>query len=354
MTTIKSSLPDLLITLPALMLLFLGIFVIYTSSTQLALQQAIVAIFGLLLYWLISSIDFEFYGQHALLMYIVLLTFLSLVFVIGVETRGSLRWIPVGPFNFQPSEFIKPVMIVLLAKFWSDRLTTWTNIFKSLMFSLPALILVFRQPDLGTVIVLMAVWFVILIGANVSVLKIITLAAVSLILAPLSWILLKEYQRARVLSFLSPEKDPLGLGYNVIQSTIAVGSGQLTGRGLGRGTQSRLQFLPEFRTDFIFASIAEELGLLGSVTVLGLYALLIIRFFKIISLSVSRFGNLIVLGVVSMLFAQGVINIGMNIGVVPITGITLPLLSYGGSSLIATLISLGLASSVSKFAKKEF
>ena len=172
---------------------------------------------------------------------------------------------------------------------------------------------------------------------------------VSILTAPVLWFFLKDYQKERIFSFLSPAQDPLGMGYNAIQSMIAVGSGQILGRGLGRGTQSRLQFLPEFRTDFIFASIAEELGLLGSAIVLSLYGTIFFRSFKIMSETEDRFQNLLVIGVIGMLFFQVAVNIGMNIGIVPVTGITLPLLSYGGSSLITTLISLSFVASVAKF-----
>jgi rod shape determining protein RodA len=170
---------------------------------------------------------------------------------------------------------------------------------------------------------------------------------------PTSWFFLHDYQRERLISFASPQSDPQGIGFHVIQSTIAVGSGGIFGRGLGRGTQSRLQFLPEFRTDFIFAFIAEELGFLGSSIILTLYGLIIFFIFKILTESRNRYGELVCTGVLSMMFIQIFINVGMNIGLLPITGITLPLLSYGGSSLISTLFCLGLVASVSKFSAKK-
>lgn len=341
-------LPDLFITIPALLLLVLGVLVIYTSDAHLAIQQLVVAMVGLGLYWLISLIDHEFFYPYVKYAYFFSLLLLLVVFLLGVETRGSLRWIPLGPFKLQPSELVKPVLIIVLAKFWSKNLPNWRNIFKSLIWTAPAVALVFKQPDLGTTVVLAMIWMVMLVAANVSLKKLSVLGLASFLLTPAFWLFLKDYQRVRLASFLYPEKDPLGLGYNVIQSTIAVGSGQLFGRGLGRGTQSRLQFLPEFRTDFIFASIAEEFGFLGSVIVLGLYFVLLSRIFKIASLSKSRGGMLLLMGVAGMFFVQVIVNIGMNIGILPITGITLPLLSYGGSSLLGTLISLGLVASVAR------
>ncbi|HKZ34994.1 MAG TPA: FtsW/RodA/SpoVE family cell cycle protein, partial [Patescibacteria group bacterium] len=172
-----------------------------------------------------------------------------------------------------------------------------------------------------------------------------------LLVLPGIWFLLREYQKQRIFSFLNPYADPLGTGYNVIQSTIAVGSGQLFGRGLGRGTQSRLQFLPEYHTDFIFATLAEELGFFGSILLLFLFFFLIFHVFETARSAPNTFGVFIAIGVGAMILFQVCVNVGMNIGIIPITGITLPLVSYGGSSLLATLISLGLVASV--FCKKR-
>lgn len=346
-------LPDLLITVPAILLLSLGVLVIYSSDSRLAFQQGLFALIGLSLYWALSSLDFEAYKEYTTYLYLLVLILLVVVFVLGFETRGSTRWIPLGVVQLQPSEFAKPALILFLAKFWSNRASSWRNVLKSFLLALPAIALIFKQPDLGTALTLLAIWFVMLIGANISWFKLMLMGVASAISAPILWFFLKDYQRERIFSFLSPSQDPLGIGYNVIQSMIAVGSGGIWGRGLGRGTQSRLQFLPEFRTDFIFASIAEELGFIGSMIVLGLYGMLLGRALKIISWSSSRFGNLIIFGVLGMFFFQTSVNIGMNIGIFPITGITLPLLSYGGSSLISVFLCLSFISSVSRFSKKR-
>lgn len=344
-------LPDLLITIPSILLLSLGALVIYSSDPKLAFQQGIFALIGLFLYFVFSSLDFEFYKYYTKYLYGTVFFLLIVVFLLGVETRGSMRWIPLGFLQIQPSEFAKPVLILVLAKFWSDHGASWVNILKSILLLLPIAGLIFKQPDLGTTLTLLAIWLVMLIGANVSWLKLIAMGFISAALMPLTWIFLKDYQRLRFLSFLSPTQDPLGIGYNVIQSMIAVGSGEVFGRGLGRGTQSRLQFLPEFRTDFIFASIAEEFGFVGSLIVLTLYGILVTRTFQLIGRVSSRFGSLLIFGTLGMLFFQISINIGMNIGLLPITGITLPLLSYGGSSLITTLICLSFIASVARFGR---
>lgn len=349
----KNVYPDLTITIPTILLLSLGILVIYTSSVQLAIIQAVVAGFGLILFFIISSIDWELLDQYLWIIYFLTLVLLIIVFIMGVETRGSVRWISFGSFNLQPSEFAKIALILILAKFWTNNIPTLINVFKSIILATPFLILVFNQPDLGTTIILGVIWITCLVAANASVQKILTVIVSSTIIIPIIWHFLKDYQKLRLTGFLSPEKDPLGVGYHVIQSTIAVGSGEIFGMGLGRGTQSRLQFLPEFRTDFIFAAIAEELGFLGSAVVLGLYCLIFIKGLKILQSGDSRFSNLVVIGVLGMLFSQIMINIGMNIGIMPITGITLPLLSYGGSSILVTLVCLGLLVSVGRFHQKD-
>lgn len=341
--------PDLLITIPTVLLLSLGILVIYSSDGRLALQQIVFALVGLALYWLVSIIDFEFLSHYSRFTYWVVLGLLIIVFLLGVETRGSLRWIPLGFIQLQPSEFAKPALILFLAHFWSNNIPTWRNIFKSFLWTLPFLLLIFRQPDLGTALTLLSIWIMTIIAANISTVRIFLMGIVAGAMTPTIWFLMKDYQRARITTFLFPDQDPLGSGYNVIQSMVAVGSGQLFGRGLGRGTQSRLQFLPEFRTDFIFASIAEEFGFLGSMIVFLLYGIIILRSIAMIKDEVSRFSSILVFGVLGMFIFQLVVNIGMNVGIIPVTGITLPLLSYGGSSLVATLISLGFIASVSRY-----
>lgn len=345
--------PDLLITLPMFLLTCLGILIIYSSSPSLAAQQLIFMIVGLLIYWGLSAIDVEIYTNYSSIFYFISLFLLVVVFILGVETRGSLRWIDLGVFRLQPSELTKPAMILFLARFWTVNKPSWKNIFKSLLFVSPVLGLIFKQPDLGTTLTMFVIWAMMLIGANISAFKFSVMGTASLILAPVTWLILKDYQRERLLSFISPQRDPLGIGYNVIQSTIAVGSGGFWGRGLGRGTQSRLQFLPEYRTDFIFASIAEELGFIGSMLVLGLYIILVARIIKILQITKGKFGSLVIFGVLGMLFFQIFVNIGMNIGIMPITGITLPLLSYGGSSLVTTFACLGFVASVSRSSHRD-
>lgn len=338
---------NLPVMISSLLLISIGILVIYSSSKELAIQQLIFTVAGLAIFFLVSKFELEAIKNLTTPLYLFILLVLLVTLILGIETRGSFRWITIGILNIQPSEFAKPILILFLAKYWSERVPTWLNIFKSLLYCFPAVLLIFKQPDLGSALTLLAISFGMLFAVQISAKKMIILAAIVLLALPAGWFFLHGYQRERISSFLAPQSDPLGRGYNLIQSTIAVGSGQFLGRGLGRGTQSRLQFLPEFRTDFIFASIAEEMGFIGSLLILSLYLFLLLYSLEAAGRIHNLFSLLVIIGVVSMILFQVVVNIGMNVGLLPITGITLPLISYGGSSLVATMWSLGmLASSV--------
>lgn len=340
------------IALSSLLLISIGILVIYSSSKELAFQQAVFTVVGMVVFFFISQSELSSIRNLINPIYILITALLILVLILDIETRGSVRWIPLGIFNIQPSEFAKPALILFLAKFWSKNIPGWINIFKSLLWSTPFILLIFKQPDLGSALTIIAIWMGMLLSARVSLRKMVILALIIVCIVPTSWLFLHDYQKQRIFSFLAPQSDPLGTGYNLIQSEIAVGSGELLGRGLGRGTQSRLQFLPEYRTDFIFASIAEELGFVGSILILSIYLFLLTYCLKVAHQTSDLFSFLSVVGVVSMLLFQIFVNIGMNVGLLPITGITLPLISYGGSSLIATYFSLGLVASVARFKKR--
>ncbi|QQG43418.1 MAG: rod shape-determining protein RodA [Candidatus Daviesbacteria bacterium] len=343
---------NLPIILSSLLLLSIGIIVLLSSSLTLASQQLFATALGFIIFLLLSHSDYRALTHIIYPTYLITLLLLIVVFVVGIETRGSVRWIPLGFFNIQPSELAKPVLILLLADFWSKHLPNWKNISLSVGIILPALFLIFKQPDLGTTLTITAIFLGMLLITRISFKKVVLLGFLFTITMPLIWLNLQDYQKQRVFNFLSPNSDPLGTGYNIIQSTIAVGSGQVFGRGLGSGTQSRLQFLPEFRTDFIFAAISEELGLVGALVILSLYGYLIFYLLKVSKETGNSFGYLIIYGVVTMILFQVFVNIGMNVGILPITGITLPLVSYGGSSLLATLICLGLSASVANMSRK--
>lgn len=339
--------------IPIILILALGITVIFSSNQGLAIQQLIFALIGLCGFFFLRWFDYRALSGFVKFLYITTVVLLIITWVIGFETRGSVRWISLGPVNFQASEFAKPVMILTLAWFWSRNIASWGAILKSALIAFPVFLLIFIQPDLGTSLTILMIWAGLLIASNISFKKILIFILLGAFILPTSWFVMHDYQRERIISFMSPEQDPQGISFHSIQSTIAVGSGGIFGRGLGRGTQSRLQFLPEFRTDFIFAFIAEELGFIGTTIMLILYGLVLFFIFGILNRSRDRFGELICVGVLSMISIQIFINIGMNIGLLPITGITLPLLSYGGSSLVSVLLCLGLVDSVAKYSLKK-
>lgn len=343
---------NLPVVISGLLLLSIGILVIFSSSPTLAFGQLIFAFVSILLFIFISQFDYRVFKGMIFPIYAIIFLLLAGVLILGIETRGSIRWIPLGLINIQPSELAKPALILFLADFWSRNSPSFKNILKTAIYTLPLLFLVFKQPDLGSTLTLFAIWVGLLFAAGLSTKKTLIMFLVFIVAVPLVWFFLHDYQRDRVFGFLAPESDPLGKGYNLIQSTIAVGSGEFFGRGLGRGPQSRLLFLPEFRTDFIFASIAEEMGFIGSMIILILYIFLFISCLMFAKQAVDLFGYLLVFGVISMLSFQTFVNIGMNIGLLPITGITLPFISYGGSSLVSTFICLGFVSSVYKFREK--
>lgn len=337
---------DWMLFLPMFLLLSFGLAVLLSVNPELARQQLIFAVVGLVIYFFIAFTDYKVIGKFAKPIYVATVLLLFLVVGWGISTRGAVRWLQIGFWRIQPSEFSKIALILVLASFLASVQNSFKKIIRSFLFTLPVVLLVFFQPDLGTALVLTAAWLGILLALGVKLSHLAALAVCGLLFSIPGWLLLKDYQRERLETFLNPQADPLGAGYNVIQAVIAVGSGQLTGRGFGRGTQSHLQFLPDYHTDFIFATLAEEWGFLGAMILLVLFLILGFRIFKIGEAAGNRFGYLLGVGVGTMLVFQVLVNIGMNLGIMPVTGIPLPLVSYGGSSLVATLVALGLVQSV--------
>jgi rod shape determining protein RodA len=346
---------------PWLVLLALGLvvfgLVVLRSATLLSgtavnrqlLIQGVYAAVGLLLMLGLTFVDYRVIGTLAPLIYAGTVAILGLVLVVGTNLYGAQRWIAVGPFSFQPSELAKVALLICLARFWASR-EGQTQRLRTLMLSLlivaVPVVLVFRQPDLGTSLVLLAIWFGIAFAAGASLRWLGGLLLVPLLGFPLMWRVMHDYMRRRLTTFLAPEKDPLGEGYNLIQARISVGSGGWWGRGLGNGSQTQLNFLRVQHSDFIFAVLGEELGFMGAVVLLCLYGLLFWRCLRVATLSRDTFGRLLAVGATSMLLFQTFVNVGMNIGLLPVTGIPLPFISAGGSSLISIFISLGILQSV--------
>lgn len=342
---------DLLIPLTIFIIGVLGLALMWSLTPNLFFQQASFFILGFGFLFIFSQIDFRVYQNFRWFIYIGVIFFLLITFILGEMTRGSIRWIQLGPFTMQPSEIVKPFLLAFFAFWFAERQVKFKGlILGGFLFLLPVL-LVFRQPDLGSTLVLIASFLGMLLTLELPLFIILSGLGFLALGLPAAWVFLAEYQKQRIFTFLNPNSDPLGSGYSIIQSVISVGSGEFFGRGLGRGTQSHLDFLPERHTDFIFASFTEELGFAGAILILILYLFLLWRILQIAKRTKSGYAQIFIFGVFAMLLFQIFVNIGMNLGVVPVTGITLPFMSYGGSSILTTMIILGMVESIARSQK---
>lgn len=344
---------DWLIFLPIVILGGFSLSLLASSGEKFLFPQFLFFSFGFFLFLLFSQIDWQIYKSLAVFAYLLSIVLLVLTFW-GPQVRGATRWIEILGFRWQPSELVKPLIVISLASFFSSHPPkNLKTLILGLAILAPPLFLIFRQPDLGNVIIIAGIWLGIVYAAGLPFFLGVSAAVIFPLFLPLIWFLLKSYQKTRLVSFLNPYFDPLGAGYNSIQAMIAVGSGQFLGRGLGRGPQSHLLFLPEHHTDFIFAALSEELGFIGAALAIFAYAILLWRILQVAKNIKDPLASAILLGIFSQIFLQVFINIGMNLGLVPITGITLPLLSYGGSSIISTMIALGIVVNIAKTTTKS-
>jgi len=338
------------------LLISVGLLMIYSTThadqgLELFTRQIIFAAGGVLLLVFFAVLDYRYLRRLNGYIYAAGVASLAGVLFFGFNIRGSQRWYDLGFFQLQPVEFMKLALIIFLASFFSRKISQMhlkKNVAISLLAAIVPVALTLLQPDLGSAIVLGGIWFGMLLASKVNKKHIAFLLLGLLVVSVFAWFyILEDYQKNRVLTFLDPAADPQGTGYNAVQSITAVGSGGFFGRGFARGVVSQLRFLPERQTDFIFASLAEELGLLGSSFLLVLLFLWFQRMVKIMHDSRENFGMLLALGIFVYLFVQTFVNIGMNIGIMPITGIPLPLISYGGSSMVTSLIAIGILLSIS-------
>ncbi len=317
-----------------------------------ALRQLAWLGFGVVLMFATLVFDYRSLERAALPFYLVVIALLVVVLFSGRIVNGSQRWIHLGPMNLQPSELAKLAMIFLFARLLARRspanpVGLLDLIVPGILIALPAALIV-KQPDLGTTLVVCIVSASFLLVTRVRIFSIVLLGAAGLAAAGVAWtFFLHDYQKERVFTFLNPERDPLGAAYHAIQSQIAVGSGGLFGKGFLQGSQSQLDFLPEQQTDFVFSVLGEEWGFIGTATVLLLYLGILIRGVMIAHSSKDLFGAYLAVGVVALFFWAGAINVGMVIGVLPVVGVPLPLLSYGGSALLTCMVALGLLMNVS-------
>jgi rod shape determining protein RodA len=344
---------DWLLLASALTLALFGLLTLWALSPSrapaLVWRQISWVGLGLIALVAVASVDYRSLLRGAPGFYLAGIGLLLALLVLGRTVSGARRWIPLGAVSFQPAELFKLIFVLTLVWLFTSR---WaqppTRGILGLTLGLvvvPA-VLIIRQPDLGSALVLFPVLVALLVGAGVPIRWLGWLAVPSLAGAPLGWFFLRDYQRERILVFLDPVRDPLGTAYNIIQSKIAIGSGQLVGKGIGGATQSRLAFLPERHTDFVFAVFAEMWGFLGCLLLIFCYGCLLLRGLEIAATARDVPGRLLALGVTALLATQTVMNLGMVTGLLPVVGIPLPLMSYGGSSMVATLMAVGLLLSV--------
>ncbi len=312
-------------------------------------KQFIFALVGLILFFGLILVDFRFVGAASWLIYILIFLLLVGVLIFGQTLRGVKGWLNFGFFNLQPTELAKLAAIIVLAKFWqaSRQPVRVSHLLVSFALILPLAFLIIRQPDLGSALIIIILWLGIFLLVNRNKKYVLWLLIILILISSFAWVFfLEDYQKNRILTYINPHRDPLGQGYQVAQSIVSVGSGQFFGRGFGLGTQSQLRFLPASETDFVFAVLAEELGLVGCLLLLGFYLALLGRLIRIARTVYDNFSQILVLGVTLYFFFQMVINIGMNIGLAPVIGVPLPFISYGGSSLLVSIIALALVESV--------
>lgn len=358
--------PDFIIFFTTLVLMGLGLVMIFSSSAYTSIElrgdgyyflkrQAFWAVLGLISMIFFANFDYWKLKKFARLALIINFVLLGLVFIpgVGVELSGAARWIGIGGYTVQPSEFTKLALILFTAAFLSQRnievRNFWTGVLPPLIFMGASFLMILKQPDLGTAVAIAGTVVVILFAAGMDWKHIFLLGVTGLPL--LGYLALAEdYRRRRFLAFLDPWQDRLDTGYHIIQSLYALGPGRLFGVGLGRSRQ-KFFYLPEPHSDFIFAMIGEELGFIGGVTVILLFFLLIWRGFKLALMAPDMFGSLLAAGIISMIAIQVVINIGVVTGSLPVTGINLPLISAGGSSLFFTLSSIGVLLNISKYSQ---
>lgn len=331
-----------------------------SKTSNFFVRQLIFVLLGFGVMFLVSFLDcrmFRNFSSITVLAYLVSLAALVVVVLVGRKVRGMAGWFHFGDISFAPVELAKIVLILVLAKYFSGRhieVYRIRHIIASGIYAFLPTALVLMQPDLGSALILIAIWFGIVLLSGMQTRHLIIVLVIGVIVASLAWsFAFKTYQKERIMTFLNPNKDPLGYSYNLIQSKIAIGSGQFWGKGLGHGSQGQLNFLPEKHTDFIFALFAEEWGFLGVLFLFGAFGVIFYRLMRLILLSSNNFFRLFIAGYAVMLFAHIFINVGMNLGVMPVTGIPLPFMSSGGSNLLANFIALGIIQNIAVQARKS-
>lgn len=327
----------------------------FTGDSSFFLRQLIWIVVSIVAFLGLSAVDFRFLRKTwvSVALFLVSCSALATLFFVGKATNGAVSWFNLGFFSFQPGDFIKLIVIIILAKYFSRRhieIANIRHIFVSGFYAFVIVALVLIQPDFGSAVMIFLIWFGMLLVSGISKKHLLAMIVLGILALAFLWTFeFKDYQKARIINFINPTSDIHGTGYNAYQSTIAVGSGGLLGKGVGYGTQSRLKFLPEYQTDFIFAAYAEEWGFLGVIMLFILYGIVVWRVILATMRGATNFEMLFGAGMAVFLIVHFVINVGMNMQLLPVTGQTLPFLSYGGTHLLTEFTGLGILMGMRKY-----
>jgi len=348
---------DWLLILPIIPISAFGVITMFSfvESNTFFIRPLVWLFISISVFLIFSAIDFKFLRRTAVItwLYLISALFLLVLFMVGSVFQGAKSWLDFGLFSFQPAELSKLVLVLVLAKYFSRRHTEIQNIrhiIVSGVYAFIIFILVLFQPDFGSAIIIFLIWFGMVLVSGISKKHLTIVFVLGIAAASFLWVFVfHDYQKNRIMNFIHPLQDIRGTGYNAYQSTVAIGSGQALGKGVGYGTQSRLKFLPEYQTDFIFAAYAEEWGFLGVIILFFLYLLLIFRILFNAVRGATNFEILFGVGLAIIFISHFFVHVGMNIGVLPITGLTLPFMSYGGTNLLISYVGLGILMSMRKY-----
>jgi rod shape determining protein RodA len=345
---------DWLIMIPVAILLAFSLTTLYSIDFAVFKSQLLFTFVSVVVFFFLTQLNPSVLRYYSIPIYIVSLILLIAVLFLGVEARGSVRWFQIGGFSIQFSELLKPLLALSLASYLANlKNYSFKSFISVLVLLAPIALLIFFQPDLGNALIYVFVTLGALVIFGFPFKWFLAGFLMWLATVPFIWTVLHEYQRQRVLTLVDPSRDPLGTSYNAIQAVIAIGSGMMLGKGLGQGTQATLRFLPEHHTDFIFATISEELGFIGATVIIICFAVIFFRLYMMIKNNDDKFAKIFSIIVFLLIFVHFAVNVGMNLAVLPIVGVTLPFVSYGGSSLLSNFVLLGLLFAVNKKSRRE-
>jgi rod shape determining protein RodA len=334
---------DLYLSFAVGFLIVLSVIILNSIAPVLFPGYFVYIVLSILAFWFFANIKFDIVSLFSVHFYALSIFLLIVTFAIGRITNNTIRWIPVGQFSLQPSEIVRPFLLVFFANYLTMQKVNLKRLGKALVLLFFPVLLILIQPSFSVSALTVVGFLGILISSDFNKKYLLLMCGLILVLAPLTWQIMAPYQKSRITTFLSPGSDPLGAGYNSIQSVIAAGAGELTGRGLGRGVQTQLSFLPQKQTDFIFAATSEELGFVGAMLMLIATFVILFRLTKFMEKAIAPAARAFIAGFFLSYLCQVFIHVGMNMGMLPVTGLPFPLVSAGGSSFLATMIGLGIA-----------